>query len=79
MAHKKFTLYFKSIDQIVCEIIENLFTHSFLSVSFTHLNPSNSLRSNYQTHHLHQNSNHCNFFPINLNNMFEKKKNYLYI
>ena len=45
MAYKKFSLYFKSIDEIVYEIIANLFTHSFfLSVSFTHLNPSNSLR-----------------------------------
>ena len=62
MAYKKFALYFKSIDQIVYEIIANLFTHSFLLVSFTNLNPFNSLWSNYQTHCLHQNSNHCNFF-----------------
>ena len=39
MAYKKFELYFKWIDQIVYEIIANLFTHSFLSGSFTHLNP----------------------------------------
>ena len=55
MAYKKIALYFKSINQIVYEIIANLFTHSFLSVSFTHLNPSNSLRSKYQTHRLNQN------------------------
>ena len=79
MAYKKFALYFKSIDQIVYEIISNLFTHSFFSVSFTHLNPSNSLRSNYQTHRLHQNSNHCNFFPINFKNMFAKKELSVYI
>ena len=51
-----------------------LLCNSFLSVSFTHLNPSNSLRSNYQTHRLYQNSNHCNFFPINFKNMFGKKE-----
>ena len=45
MAYKKFALYFKRFDQIVYEIIANLFTHSFLSVSFTHLNSSNSLPS----------------------------------
>ena len=78
MAYKKFALYFKSIDQIVYEIIANLFTHSFLSVSFTHLNPSNSLRSNYQTHRLHQNSNHCNFFVLILKTCLQKK-NCLYI
>ena len=44
MAYKKFALYFKRFDQIVHEIIANLFTHSFLSVSFTHLNPFNSPR-----------------------------------
>ena len=48
MAYKKFALYFKSIDKIVNEIIANLFTHSFLSASFTYIDPSNSLRSNYQ-------------------------------
>ena len=74
MAYKKFLLYFKSIDQIVYEIIANLFTHSFLSVSFTHLNLSNSIRSNYQTHRLQQNSNHCNFFVKHVC----KKKNCLY-
>ena len=58
MAYKNFSLYFKRFDQIVYEIIANLFTHSFLSVSFTHLNPSNSLPSKDQTHCLHQNSNH---------------------
>ena len=31
MAYKKFALYFKRIDQIIYEIIANLFTHSFLS------------------------------------------------
>ena len=56
MAYKKFALNFKWIDQIVYEIIANLFTHSFLSASFTHLNPSNSLQSNHQkTHSLTQN------------------------
>ena len=55
MAYKTFALYFKLIDQIVYEIIANLFTHSFLSAYFTHLNPSNYLRSNYQTHRSHQN------------------------
>ena len=80
MAYKNLSLYFKRIDQIVYEIIANLFTHSFLSASSsTHLNPSNSLWSNYQTHRLNQNSNHCNFFPINFKNMFAKKKNCLYI
>ena len=79
MAYKIFALYFKSIDKIVYEIIANLFTHSFLSVSFTHLNPSNSLRSNYQTHRLQQNSNHCNFFPINFKNMFAKKELSVYL
>ena len=73
MAYKKFALYFKSIDQKVYEIIANQFTHSFLSASFTNLNPSNSLRSNYITHHLHQNSNHCNFFSINFKNMLKKR------
>ena len=53
MAYKKFALYFKRFDQKVYEIIANLFTHLFLSVSFTHLNPSNSLPSKYQTHRLH--------------------------
>ena len=77
MAYKKIALYFKSINQIVYEIIANLFTHSFLSVSFTHLNPSNSLTSNYQTHRLHQNSDHCSFFPINFKNV--QKTNCLYI
>ena len=38
MAYKKFALYFKWIDGIVCEINAKLFTHSFLSASFTHLN-----------------------------------------
>jgi hypothetical protein len=75
MAYKKFELYFKWIDQIVYEIIANLFTHSFLSGSFTHLNPSNSLPLNYQT----KNSNHCNFFPINFKNVFAKKELSLYI
>ena len=79
MAYKKFALYFKWIDPIVYEIIANLFTHSFLSGSFTHLNPSNSLPPNYQTHCLHQNSNHCNFFPINFKNMFAKKELFVYI
>ena len=79
MAYKKFALYFKRFDQIVHEIIANLFTHSFLSVSFTHLNPSNSLQLNYQTHRLHQNSNHCNFFPIKIKNMFAKNKLSVYI
>ena len=51
-----------------------LYTHSFSSASFTHLNPSNSLWSNYQMHCLHQNSNHCKFFPINFKNMFAKKR-----
>ena len=74
MAYKNFALYFKRFDQIVYKIIANLFTHSFLSVSFTHLNPSNSLPSNHQTHRLHQNSNHCNFFPINFKNLFAKNK-----
>ena len=50
MAYKKFAFYFKGIDNIVYEIIANIFTNSFLSASFTHLNPSNSLRSNDQTH-----------------------------
>ena len=71
--------HFKWIDQIFYEIIANLFTHSFLSASFTHLNPSNSLRSKYQTQRLHQNSNHCNFFPINFKNIFEKKELSVYI
>ena len=74
MAYKKFALYFKRIDQIVYEMIANLFTHSFLLASFTYLNPSNSLRSNHQMHRLHQNSKHCNFFPINFRNMFAKKE-----
>ena len=74
MAYRNFALYFKRIDQIVYEIIANLFTHSFLSASFTYLNPSNYFRSKYQTHRLHQNSNHCNFFPINFKNMFAKKE-----
>ena len=79
MVYKKFALYFKRIDQIVYEIIANLFTHSFLSVSFTHLNPSNSLPTKYQTHRLHQNSNHCNFFRINFKNMFATNKLSVYI
>ena len=79
MAYKKFALYFTWIDQIVYVIIANLFTHSFLSDSFTHLNPSNSLPPNYQTHCLHQNSNHFNFFPIDFKNMFAKKELSVYI
>ena len=79
MAYKKISLYFKCIDQIVYEIFANLFTHSFLSAYFTHLNPSNYLRSNYQTHRSHQNSNHCNFFPIKFKNIFAKKELSIYI
>ena len=78
MAYKKIALYFKRIGQIVYEIITNVFTHSFLSASFTYLNPSNSLQSNHQSHRLHQTSNHCNFFPIKFKNMFAKKE-FLYI
>ena len=33
MAYTKFALYFTWIDQIVYEIITNLFTHSFISAS----------------------------------------------
>ena len=73
MAYKKFALYFKRFDQIVYEIIANLFTHSFLSVSFTHLNPSNSL-SQIIKRTAYTKSNHCNFFPINFKNMFTKKQ-----
>jgi hypothetical protein len=74
MTYKKFALYFKRIDQIVYEIIANLFTHSFLSASCTYLNPSNSHRSNHQTHRLHQNSTHFNFYPINFRNIFAKQE-----
>ena len=49
------------------------------SASFTNLNPSNYLRSDYQKHCSHQNSNHCNFFPINFKNMFAKKELSVYI
>ena len=66
MAYKKFAFYFKSIDQIVYEIIANLFTHSFLSVCFTHLNPSNSLRSNYQTAPLTPKFKSLTFFLLTL-------------
>ena len=54
MAYKKFALYFKLIDQIVYEIITNLFTQSFMSAYLTHLCPSNSLRSSNQTHRFHK-------------------------
>ena len=78
MAYKKFAHYFKWIDQIVYEIIANLFTHSFLSASFTHLNPFNSLPSNYQTHCFHNISNHGNCFLLILKACLQKK-NCLYI
>ena len=37
MVYEKFSLYFKWIDQIVYEIIANIFTQSLLSASFTQL------------------------------------------
>ena len=42
------------IKYVVYEIIRNIFTQSFMSVSLTPLRPSNSLHSNYQTHRLHK-------------------------
>ena len=74
MAYKKFAHYFKLIDQIVYEIIANLFIHSFLSASFTYLNPPNYLWSNYQAHRSHQNSNHCTFFLLILKTFLQKKR-----
>ena len=41
--------------------------------------PLISIPPNYQTHRLHQNSNHCNFFPMNFKNMFAKKELSVYI
>ena len=38
---------------------------------FTNLNPSNYIRSNYQSHRLHK-IKITNFFPINFKNMFAK-------
>ena len=42
------------LDQIIYEINTSIFTHSFKTASFTHLCPSNSLLSNYQTHRKHK-------------------------
>ena len=62
MAYKKF----------VYEIITNLFTQSFmLSPSLTHLCPSNSLRSSYQTHRFNK-IQITKLFPINFKYMFTK-------
>ena len=47
-------LFFDGINQIVYEIIINIFTLSFMAASLTHLCPYNYLLSNYQTHHLHK-------------------------
>ena len=78
MAYKRFALYFKRIDQIVYEIIANLFTHSFLSASFTRLNPSNSLRSKYQRHCLQKIQIKVTFFLLILKTYLQKT-NCLYI
>ena len=78
MAYKNFALYFQWIDQIVNEIITNIFTQLFISASLAHLCPSNSLWSNYQTHRL-QKIQITNFFPINFKNMFAKKELSVYI
>jgi hypothetical protein len=45
-----------------------------MSASLTHLCPSNSLGSNYQTHPLHKIQITVTFFPIDFLNMFEKKE-----
>ena len=37
MAYQKISLYFKGNDQIVYEIITNIFTQSFMSASLTHV------------------------------------------
>ena len=62
----------------VYEIITNIFAQSFMSASLTHVCPSNSLRSNYQTHRLHK-IQITNFFPISFKNMFSKKELSVYI
>ena len=78
MAYKRFALYFKRIDLIFYEIIANLFTQPFVSASFTHLNPSNLLRSNYQTHRLTKIQITVTFFLLILKICLQKK-NCLYI
>ena len=49
-----------------------------MPASLTHLCPSNSLWSNYQTHRLHK-IQITNFFPFNFKNMFAKKEMAVYI
>ena len=78
MAYKNFALYFKRNDQIVYEIITNTFTQSFMSASLTHLCPSNSLWSNYQTHRLHKIQIIVTIFLL-IFKIFLQKKNCLYI
>ena len=73
MAYKKFALYLKWIDQIVYEIIANLFTHSFLSASLLILIPL-ILFGKIVKRTAHTNSNHYNLFHINYKNMFVKKE-----
>ena len=73
MAYKSCALYFKLIDQIVYEIITNIFTQSFMLASLTHLCPSNSLRSNYQTHRLHKIQITVTFFLLILKLVCKKR------
>ena len=75
MAYKKFLLHFKRIDKIFYEIISNLFTQPFF---YSCLNPSNSLRSNYQTDRLHRVQITVTFFLLILKTCLLKKNN-LYI
>ena len=50
-----------------------------MPASLTHLSPSNSLRSNYQTHRLHKIQNTVTFCPINSKPMFAKKELSVYV
>ena len=56
----------------------NLFTQPFVSASLTHLNPSNSLWSNYQTHRSHIIKITVTFFLLILKTCL-RNKNCLYI
>ena len=69
MDYKKFQIFYK--------IIANLFTQPFILASFTHLNPSNSPRSNYQTYRLHKIEITVTFFLLILKICLQKK--FLYI
>ena len=79
MAHKKFTLNFTLIDQIVYEIITNQFTPIPVAATLTHFCASNlSLQVITDTPIL-KFQFHYNFFSIDFKNMFAKKELSVYI